>query len=166
MDDVTFGKTFAKELEAETTATRKCLERISGDLFAYKPHEKSMPLGYLALLVAEIPKWITVMINDSEIDFMTYPHFKAANTKELVAHFDENIAEAKTALLHIKEDALKEPFYLKRNGQVVFSASKREQIESTINHMVHHRGQLTVYMRLNNIAVPSIYGPSADERQF
>lgn len=166
MDDIAFGKAFAKELEAETTATRKCLERIPANLFEYKPHEKSMPLGYLALLVAEIPKWITVMINDSEIDFMTYPHFKATNTAELVTHFDENIADAKKALLSIKENALKDPFYLKRNGQVVFSASKREQIESTINHMVHHRGQLTVYMRLNDIAVPSIYGPSADERSF
>ncbi|PVD53652.1 damage-inducible protein DinB [Terrimonas sp.] len=166
MDDIAFSKAFAKELEAETTATRKCLERIPANLFEYKPHEKSMPLGYLALLVAEIPKWITVMINDSEIDFMTYPHFKATNTAELVTHFDENIADAKKALLSIKENALKDPFYLKRNGQVVFSASKREQIESTINHMVHHRGQLTVYMRLNDIAVPSIYGPSADERSF
>ncbi|MBN8787726.1 MAG: DinB family protein, partial [Terrimonas sp.] len=144
MDDIAFGKAFAKELEAETTATRKCLERIPVNLFEYKPHEKSMPLGYLALLVAEIPKWITVMINDSEIDFMTYPHFKATNTAELVAHFDENISDAKKALLSIKENALKDPFYLKRNGQVVFSASKRAQIESTINHMVHHRGQLTV----------------------
>ncbi|MFT3747596.1 MAG: DinB family protein [Agriterribacter sp.] len=166
MDDITFGKAFAKELEAETTATRKCLERIPENLFEYKPHEKSMPLGYLALLVAEIPKWITVMINDSEIDFMTYPHFKATNAADLVAHFDENIKDAKNALLGIKENALEETFYLKRNGQVVFSASKREQIESTINHMVHHRGQLTVYMRLNDIAVPSIYGPSADERPF
>jgi uncharacterized damage-inducible protein DinB len=84
----------------------------------------------------------------------------------VVKHFDENVAGAKKALLGVKEGDLSEIFYLKANGQTVYSATKRENIESTINHMVHHRGQLTVYMRLNDIAVPSIYGPSADDRSF
>jgi uncharacterized damage-inducible protein DinB len=166
MNDTTFGKEFQKELEAEANATRKCLERVPGSLFDWKPHEKSMTMGYLALLVAEIPKWITYMIEKSEIDFVTFEHFKPQNTSELVNHFDENIEGAKNALQHVSDEALSEPFFLKNNGQVLFSSPKKENVGSSINHLVHHRGQLTVYLRLNDIPVPSIYGPSADERVF
>lgn len=166
MSEITFGTEFLNELEAETTATHKCLERIPESLFDYKPHEKSMTMGYLALLVAEIPKWITSMVQGSEIDFVTYQHFKPANTAELVKHFDENVQGAKNALAKVSNEALKETFYLKNNGQVVFSSPKKAFIESSVNHMVHHRGQLTVYMRLNDIPVPSIYGPSADDKGF
>lgn len=166
MSNITFSQSYLKELEAEATATRKCLERIPEKLFGWKPHEKSMTLGYLSLLVAEIPRWITHMIEKSEIDFATFEHFKPGNTAELVSHFEENLQGAKKALANLKEESLSETFYLKNNGQVVFSSPKRDNIESTINHLVHHRGQLTVYMRLNDIPVPSIYGPSADDRGF
>jgi len=166
MTDAIFSEAFVKELEAEVTATRKCLERIPESLFDWKPHEKSMTMGYLALLVAEIPKWITHMIEKSEIDFASFEHFKPTNAAELVAHFDENVKGAKKALSLIKEGELAEPFSLKNQGKLLYSSPKKENIESTINHMVHHRGQLTVYMRLNNIPVPSIYGPSADDRGF
>lgn len=160
------GAEFLKELEAEATATRKCLEQIPENLFDWKPHEKSMPLGYLALLVAEIPKWIQHMIHKSEIDFATFEHFQAKNTAELVSHFDENLQSAREALQNVSDEVLAETFYLKNQGQVVFSSPKRENIGSSINHLVHHRGQLTVYMRLNDIPVPSIYGPSADDKGF
>jgi uncharacterized damage-inducible protein DinB len=125
-----------------------------------------MNMGYLTHLVAEIPNWITHMILQSEIDFATYPHFKAASPAELVKHFDEIMEGAKKALADVTNDQLKEPFYLKHNGQIVFTSPKKENISSSINHMVHHRGQLTVYLRLNNLPVPSIYGPSADDRAF
>lgn len=157
---------FLQELEAEANATRKCLERIPVNLFGWKPHEKSMPLGYLALLVAEIPKWIQHMVEKSEIDFATHEHFEPKSTAELVNHFDENLQAARVALRNASNEALAEPFYLKNQGQVVFSSPKKESIGSSINHLVHHRGQLTVYMRLNEIPVPSIYGPSADEKGF
>ena len=166
MNDLLFAQQFAKELEAEVPSTLKCLERIPPELFGWKPHEKSMELGYLALLVAEIPLWITHIIKHSEIDFATFQHIKAGTTQDLVNHFKQNVTEAKSALLSIKEGSLAETFYLKANGQELFSSPKKEQVESTINHMVHHRGQLTVYMRLNDIAVPSIYGPSADDKSF
>jgi uncharacterized damage-inducible protein DinB len=161
-----FGAAILKELEAEVSASRKCLERIPESLFEWKPHEKSMPMGYLALLVAEIPKWITHMIESGDIDFATYEHFRPQNTAELVSHFDENIEGAKQALKKVTDEVLDETFSLKNQGQVLFSASKRASIEPTINHMVHHRGQLTTYMRLKDIPVPSIYGPSADEQGF
>jgi uncharacterized damage-inducible protein DinB len=125
-----------------------------------------MTMGYLALLVAEIPKWITHMIEKSEIDFATFQHFKPATTADLVNHFDENIQGAKNALQHVSNEALSAPFFLKNQGQVLFSSPKKGNVASSINHWVHHRGQLTVYMRLNDIAVPSIYGPSADDKGF
>ncbi|MDP9229968.1 MAG: DinB family protein, partial [Bacteroidota bacterium] len=95
-----------------------------------------------------------------------FEHFKPKNTSELVSHFDENIQGAKNALQHISDLALLEPFILKNKGQILFSSPKKENVGSSINHLVHHRGQLTVYMRLNNIPVPSIYGPSADDKVF
>jgi uncharacterized damage-inducible protein DinB len=160
------GAGFLKELEAEATATRKCLEQISEKLFAWKPHEKSMTLGYLALLVAEIPKWIQIMIDESEIDFATFQHIEAKTTADLVRNFDENLEAARKRLQTITDEMLAETFYLKNQGQVLFSSSKEESIGSSINHLVHHRGQLTVYMRLNDLPVPSIYGPSADAKAF
>lgn len=166
MSEINFGIEYIKELEAEANATRKCLERIPETLFQYKPHEKSMTLGYLALLVAEIPRWITHIVEKGEIDFATFGHFEPKNTSELVDHFNKNMEEAKNALQKVSNEALKESFALKNQGQVLFSSSKKINVSSSINHMVHHRGQLTVYMRLNDIAVPSIYGPSADEKTF
>ena len=161
-----YGAEVLKELEAEATATRKCLERIPENLSDWKPHERSMNLGELSLLVAEMPKWITTTIEESEVDFATVEHFQAKNTAELVKHFDENIAGAKNALQNISDETLSEPFHLKNQGQIVYTSPKKDQIGEAINHLVHHRGQLTVFMRLNDIPVPSIYGPSADEGEM
>lgn len=166
MNDAAFAKQFIKELEAETASTRKCLERFRMDLFGWKPHQKSMEMGYLAVLCAEIPLWIAYMIETDEIDFMTFDHLRPTTTEDIVAHFNENVLKAKKALLQVEDGTLDTVFNLKNNGKVVQSDTKRESIESTINHLVHHRGQLTVYMRLNDIAVPSIYGPSADEKML
>jgi uncharacterized damage-inducible protein DinB len=150
----------------ETISTRKCLERIPASVYGFKPHPKSMEMGYLVLLVAEIPKWLPAMIRDSVIDLATWPHFKLGDSAALLKHYDENIHAAIDALENITEGQLKDEFSLKNNGQSLFSAPKLKSIGESINHWVHHRGQLTVYMRLNDIAVPSIYGPSADEKGF
>jgi uncharacterized damage-inducible protein DinB len=166
MNETTLGAAFLKELEAEAAATRKCLERIPENLFGWKPHEKSMTMGYLALLVSEIPKWITHTIEKGEIDLATYEQFQPKTTSELASHFDENLNGAKNALRNASDEALAGTFFLRNQGKVLFSSPKLETIGSSINHLVHHRGQLTVYMRLNDIPVPSIYGPSADERAF
>jgi len=167
MEAAIFGNEYLAELEAEARATRKCLERIPETLYDWKPHEKSMSMGYLVLLVAEIPKWITYIIEVSEIDYSTFPHFKPKTTADLVTHYDENIEGAKNALKKVTDqELLSGTFSLKSNGQLIFTSPKKENVGSTLNHWVHHRGQLTVYMRLNNIAVPSIYGPSADDKGF
>ena len=155
-----------KELEAEAVASRKCLERIPVNLFDYKPHPTSMPMGYLALLVAEIPMWITIMIEKGEIDFATYKHAEPKTTEELVAHFDNNMKGAAKALQNVSDEDLQKTFYLKTDGKIIFSIKIIDNLTQTINHWVHHRGQLTVYMRMNQIPVPSIYGPSADDKQF
>ena len=162
----TITQFFMKELNAEYKATRTCLERIPESLFEYKPHPKSMNLGYLSLLVAEIPLWIKHMVTDGEIDFVTFKHFSPTTTKELVDHFEDNMDAARGALQETNDEALQSPFVLKANGQILYSAPKISDIGTTLNHWVHHRGQLTVYMRLNDIAVPSIYGPSADDKNF
>lgn len=160
------GKGFLKELEAEAPSSRKCLERIPEKLFDWQPHEKSMKMGYLALLVAEIPLWITAGIEAGGINFATFKHIEPRTTRDLVNHFDENMKHVRSLLPTVTDAAFEEPFHLKSGDKVLFTSSKKEMTGSTINHLVHHRGQLTVYLRLNNIPVPSIYGPSADEKSF
>lgn len=149
-------------MESEAAASRKCLERISESNFEYKPHEKSMPMGYLAVLIAEIPKWIAAVIEKGEVNFATWEKYKLTTVAELVKYFDQNMELAKKALTDMPDEKLEEMFYLKMGDKELMKSSKKESISSSMNHWVHHRGQLTVYMRLNNIAVPSIYGPTAD----
>lgn len=160
------GAEYLRELESEARATRECLEKVPMDQPDWKPHEKSMPLGYLAVLVADIPRWIQYIIERSEIELATYEQADARSAEDLVALFDRNMEAAKKALLSVSDEGLKENFELKNNGELLFTSPKDESISSGINHMVHHRGQLTVYLRLKDISVPSIYGPSADMPTF
>lgn len=160
------GAEYIRELESEVRATRECLENVPMDKPEYKPHEKSMQLGYLAVLVADIPRWIQHAIEKGEVDFATYEQAKPTTNAELVAHFDKSVAAAKKALENVSDEGLKEMFYLRNDGQELMKSPKDETIMSSINHMVHHRGQLTVYLRLLDIPIPSIYGPSADSGPF
>jgi len=166
MNNNTLGTKFLKELEMEAAASRKCLERIPADAFDWAPHEKSMKMGRLALIVAEIPRWIYTMVEDGEINFGTFKHAEAKTAADLLKEFDEGTANVKPILEKVSDETLGEEFRLMMGDKVLMSAAKGEMIGPTINHGVHHRGQLTVYMRLKNIAVPSIYGPSADEGEF
>ena len=166
MENNFLAQLFARELQAEYTATKKCLEKIPENLYKFKPHPRSMELGYLSLLVAEIPLWITLTVTDGVIDFATYKHIQLSTQEALLQHFEHNFKKAVQTLQAATDDQLEETFTLQNNGNKLMSSSKKESIGSTINHWVHHRGQLTVYMRLNEIPVPSIYGPSADEKTF
>lgn len=166
MKNIRLAELFLEELRAEVPATRKCLERISADTFSFKPHEKSMEMGYLTILVADIPRWISFILDKSEVNFATYEHWKFTNTAELMQHFDENVKGAEASLQRMQDEDFDGKFELKNKDQVLQTQSKKEAVSSTLNHWVHHRGQLTVYMRLNDILVPSIYGPSADDKNF
>ncbi len=160
------GQALLAEMEAEVGSSRNCLARVSEKLFDWKPHPKSMPMGYLSLLVAEIPLWIAETVEKTEIDFATFKHFQPKNTAELVTHLEENVERARRALRKATEETLNGTFHLKNQGKVLYSQPVGESVAQSINHWVHHRGQLTVYLRLNDIPVPSIYGPTADERTF
>ncbi|MGF7079350.1 DinB family protein [Mucilaginibacter sp. UYCu711] len=142
MNDILFAQEFAKELEAESQASIKCLERIPAEKFGFKPHERSMEMGYMALLVAEIPGWISYTLANPHIDFATYPHDKATNPQELVDLFKTNSAKAKESLSAIKEGILDDPFDLRKGDEILLRSTRREQLSSMINHLVHHRGQL------------------------
>ncbi|MCE7065822.1 DinB family protein [Dyadobacter sp. CY326] len=166
MDNKSFAASYIEEIDAEYTATRKCIERIPESVYDFKPHPKSMEMGYLTFLVAEIPLWVAKMVEDGVIDFVTFEHFQTRETAALVKHFDENIQRAKEALQNASEEDFNRDFQLKNGGQLLYAQPMIAAIGSTINHWVHHRGQLTVYMRLNDIAVPSVYGPSADDKTF
>jgi len=157
---------YLRELESESRATRECLEQVPMDQSEWKPHEKSMPLGYLAMMVAEIPKWIQYTIENGEIDFGTFEHSKIDTTDQLIEAFHKNMANAREALNGLSDEGLKETFSLKNQGELLFSSPKRESISQSINHLIHHRGQLTVYLKILGKKIPSIYGPSADGQGF
>ena len=157
---------FLRELEGEVRATRGCLEAVPMEDPAWKPHERSMELGYMAQLVADMPRWVTYAIEKGEVDFETYPVFDGKTTEQIVKHFDECMEGARGALSSLTDEGLGKKFQLKRGEALLMEQNVRELISSTINHMVHHRGQLTVYLRMLDKKVPSIYGPSADSGGF
>lgn len=155
------------EMEQEAIATRKTLERVPEDKFSWKPHEKSMSLGQLASHVAEIAMWTGETINKDVLDFATagYKPFVPNTTAELVKFFDDNHAEA---IRVMKENATDENLmgmWTLRNGETVYMTMPRIAVLRgfVLSHLVHHRAQLGVYLRLLDIPVPSVYGPSADE---
>jgi len=162
----TLGKLYLAELEMEAVASRKCLERIPADKFSWKPHEKSMQMGYLALIVADIPKWLTFTIKEGVINFATWEKYEAKTTDNLVKRFDANMKEVREVLSNVTDEEMEKEFKLMAGDQLLATDTKKGTIGSSINHLVHHRGQLSVYMRLNDIPVPSIYGPSADDKAF
>jgi uncharacterized damage-inducible protein DinB len=155
------------ELQQESVTTRKCLERIPPEKFDYKPHEKSMTMGRLAVHVAEMTSWAIETVNKTELDFaaIDYQPFEPQTTAELVEYFDKILGEAIEALKNTSDEAMMENWTL-RNGEAIYFTMPRIQVlrGMVFNHIVHHRGQLSVYMRLNDIPVPGLYGPSADER--
>ena len=160
---------FIAELEQEGATTRKVLERIPADKFDWKPHEKSYSMKQLAVHVAEMFGWTPPTLLQPELDFskMDYKPADPKDTAELVELMDKNLGEAIDALKNTSDDAYGEPWSL-RNGETIYFTMPRIAVMRgmVMSHIIHHRGQLSVYLRLNDIPVPSIYGPSADEGQM
>lgn len=161
------NEAFIGEIEQESKSARAMLERIPPETFDWKPHEKSMTMKRLAVLVADMFGWFEFMIDEDELDFAKgYQQPDPKTTDELVAAFEEKFAAGMKSLKNADDARFGETWTL-RNGEDIYQvSSKLEVVRQTINHMVHHRGQLSVYLRLNDIPVPPIYGPSADEGQM
>jgi len=160
---------FLGELEREAAATRRTLERVPEGRGEYKPHERSMPLGRLAALVATMPGWVAMVVHQDELDLSPpggpeYRPPELRTTRELVEALDAGVAKAREALAGTTDRHLMTPWRLKVAGKVVSEQPRHVVLrDSVFNHLAHHRGQLTVYLRLNEAPVPAIYGASADE---
>ena len=153
------------EFDHEMTTTRKLLECVPDDRLAWKPHARSMSVGGLATHLSNLPWWGLVTLNDPEFDTATFPNQPDATSRaQILEAFDRNVAETRAALTGKSDAELMAPWALKRAGQTIFSLPKASVWRSfVLSHVVHHRGQLSVYLRLLDVPVPSIYGPSADE---
>lgn len=163
------GQTLAAELRHEAIATRKMLERVPADKFDWQPHEKSMKLGRLASHVAEISHWTAATLTRDELDFETadYKPPTVTSAAGLVEVFDNHLAEALELLENISDEELMKVWRLRNGDHILFELPKIAVIRSmVINHLIHHRGQLSVFLRLNDVPLPSVYGPTADEQGF
>ena len=162
---------FRKELDREVERSRKALEQVPEGKYQWKPHDKSMIFGYLADMVATIPTWITMEIDRDELDVAPAEGkgTKQApkETKEaLLKALDESAAAARAALEKTTDEHLMTTWKLLARGNVVWEGTREEIIQDTISHWSHHRGQMTVYLRLMGAKVPAIFGPSADDQTF
>ncbi|MCL5289398.1 MAG: DinB family protein [Acidobacteria bacterium] len=160
------------EFDQEMKNTRKTLERVPEDKFGWKPHEKSWAMGGLATHIANLPSWIVLAINQDSLDLApggvpTRPMQAVKSRQELLAMFDKNTAAARAAIAGASDAHLMTLWSLLRNGQTLMTVPKIAVLRSFVmNHGIHHRAQLGVYLRLNDVPVPAIYGPSADEGMF
>jgi uncharacterized damage-inducible protein DinB len=163
-------KFFLEQLAREAASSRKVIERVPEGQNNWKPHERSMEMGYLAALVATMPGWVALMIDRDELNLADPANeimrTKAVETRaELLRLLDESLAKSRKALEGATEEHLLKPWRFRINEQVAGEGPRYVMIaDSALSHMAHHRGQLTVYLRLNEAKVPALYGPSADER--
>ena len=156
------------EFDHEMTTTRKVLERVPADRFDWKPHAKSFSLGALATHVAALPTWGAEALTRSEFDIAdSQPPTAPPSKTALMAAFDKSVTTTRSALAGKTDAEFMATWTLTRGGKAIFSMPKANVLRSfVLNHLIHHRGQLSVYLRLLDVPVPSIYGPSADEPSF
>jgi uncharacterized damage-inducible protein DinB len=155
-----------KEFDNEAQMTRTHLERVPQDQLEWRPHEKSFTAGGLASHITEMVGWTDAILNNDEIDFdpATYKPYIATSLADLLKTFDDNVAKAKQAMAGATDDTLTQRFSFKIMGKVMFERSKAEVLRDVaLSHIIHHRGQFSVYLRLLDVPVPATYGPSADE---
>ena len=159
------------ELNREVERSRRALEQVPEGKSDWKPHEKSMIFGYLTSMVATIPMWVTMQITQDELDIAPkdggkFEQKKMDTSAEYIEALDQAAAGARAAFEGTTDEHLMTTWQLKAGGNVVMEAPRFEMIQDTINHWTHHRGQMTVYLRLMGAKVPAIYGPSADDKSF
>ncbi len=159
---------FLEQLENEAALNKRVLERVPEGRNDWKPHAKSMPLGYLAALVASMPSWIEMMISSDEFDITdetsAYKTREVNRTSELLALLEQSVNEARAALQNTTDEHLQKSWKLMAHGFLASESPRYVMLRDAVfSHLAHHRGQLTVYLRLNEARVPALYGPSADE---
>src|SRR5262245_40309031 len=165
---MTYAEMIVPEFDQEMASTRKVLERVPEDKLEWRPHPKSNTIGWNANHLVEMPGWIPLTVNASSLDLAppggpNYQSPKLTTRRELLELFDKNVAAAREALMAVKESELDQNWSLLRSGTLRFTMPRRAVIRSfVINHIVHHRAVLCVYLRLNDIPVPGMYGPSGD----
>jgi uncharacterized damage-inducible protein DinB len=160
----TISESLLPEFDHEMANTRKVLERVADDHLPYQPHGKSRSLAQLAGHLAGIPVWATIGLTLDTFDLADVREPAVTTRMELLEIFDRNVATAREHLVTTDDAAMMRKWTLRNGGHVVLSMPKVAVLRSfAMNHLIHHRGQLTVYLRLNDVSVPSLYGPSADE---
>ena len=147
-------------------ATRRVIERVPSDKAEWKPHPKSFALGHLAQLLAWMPGWFVNSIRETSLDLSKGGGYSLEKTETLLDLFDKNVREAREALSNAKDEDFDAMWSLTMGERVLVSMPRHVVVRQTISHLSHHRGQMTVYLRLLDIPVPSIYGPTADEKMF
>jgi uncharacterized damage-inducible protein DinB len=164
---MTIADALIREMEHEAVATRKVLERVPDSNFGYKPHDKSFTFGQLASHLADIPTWVrpTMELDEFAFSMEGFKPFDAKTSKELLDHFNTAFADAMAALKGASDERLQATWSMTMDGHKIVEGPRVTVLRSfIINHSIHHRGQLTVYLRMNNIPLPAVYGPSADEQ--
>lgn len=161
---MTIAETLLPEFDLEMATTRKLLERVPSEKGEWKPHPKSFALGHLAQLVATMPGWITKTVGGTELNLALGAGYSFQKTESLLEQFDKHVGEARAAIAKSKDTDFDVPWSLKMGDHVIFTLPRGTVVRQHINHLIHHRGQLTVYLRLVDVPLPSIYGPTADEK--
>ncbi len=157
------------EYDQEIKVTRRVLERIPDDRGEWKPHPKSFPMGHLAQLVARLPSWTPMVLDQTELDIAPtsgrkFPGYTFEKTATLLAEFDRNAAAGRESIARASDESFDVPWTLKRAGTPVVTMSRYQALRTTVlNHLIHHRAQLGTYLRLVDLPVPEMYGPTADE---
>ncbi len=160
---MTLADGFLPEFDQEMTVTRKLIERVPSEKGEWKPHAKSFSLGHLTQLVATMPGWITRTLRADDINLASGPGYSYQQTESLLSQFDKHVTEAREAIAESTDAHFATNWSLKMGDKVLFTQQRGAAVRQHINHLVHHRGQLSVYLRLIDVPVPSIYGPTADE---
>jgi uncharacterized damage-inducible protein DinB len=160
---VTISETLLPEFDQEMASTRRVLERVPDDKPDWKPHPKSFSIAHLAQLVASLPGWIDQALTNTELDLASGPGYSNQNTGTLLTQFDDNVKRSRASIAKSADKDYEVLWSLKMHGKVLFTAPRSVIVRQNISHLSHHRGQLTVYLRLLDVPVPSIYGPTADE---
>jgi hypothetical protein len=161
---MSIAEDFISELDSELPATRRLLERVPSDKGPWKPHPKSSALGHLAQLVTRMPGIMADIVRGIDLDLAAGPPYTFEPTDALLREFDAHVKDVRELLLAARDEDFALTWNLRHAEQVVGTGKRKDVLRNTINHFVHHRGQLSVYLRLNDIPLPPLYGPTADEQ--